>query len=77
MTIRTSQTRQMLSKPPKGGRQADFTYNEIGKFVAYDFMRYFWDGQFTQNFGTIAGCARPFQYNFAIEDRNQPLKKSR
>ena len=35
-------------------------------------MRYFWDSQRSLDFGPIAGWASPLQYNFAIEDRDQP-----
>lgn len=53
----------------------DFTHNEIGQTIAYDFMRYFWDSQRALDFGAIAGRACPSQYNFAIEYRNQPEKE--
>ena len=33
----------------------DITHNEIGQFIAYDFMRYFWDSQRSFDFGPIAG----------------------
>ena len=57
----------------KGGQIP--THNEIGQSIANDFVRYFWDSQRAIDFSAIAGCACPFQYDFAIEDRNQPEKE--
>ena len=39
-------------------------------------MRYFRDSQRSLDFSPIAGCAHPLQYNFAIEDRDQPGKEA-
>ena len=33
----------------------NFTHNEIGQSIAYDFMRYFWDSQRSLDFGPVAG----------------------
>ena len=67
----------MPSRILSGGNTAkeDGTHNEIGQSITYYFMRYFRDCQRALDFGTIAGCACPSQYNFAIEDCNQPGKK--
>jgi hypothetical protein len=60
-----------VGKHGEGGR-TDFTHNEIGQSITYNFMRYFRDDQISLDLSPIAGRARPSQYNFAIEDRDQP-----